>query len=245
MAMAQATQPAVAPANVTVEQVRQFVRTQYNGPVPYVPPLQLNNDAAVRQLRAMLKDPREAAYWGNASTVLGYLGSAADAEALKDYFVRRDDWDKIPGAGGVRLREKIDSLKWIGKLDPAGSSAMLQSALNEEGAAKLAAAWIDLPEFSTDRFKMPRTRILSFIRGAAAAGLVYSRIPENIELVQKLSAQVIAINPDATQGVVRQQLNAALRMDQQIRDAGSIDAYLRQSVRGDSPATRNPTTARN
>lgn len=102
-----------------------------------------------------------------------------------EFFERPEDLNSIPkGDEHSMYSSKTMALVNLGFTGGARAEAFLRLALTEDGPEELADDWLhDVPgPPATDRPEGYH----NLIRGRAAAGLVYTRKPENLELVRAL-----------------------------------------------------------
>jgi len=172
---------------------RNFVRLKWFSGMPYKTARRLIKEDKLPLLYEMLEDKSYAPYWHKVALLIGYVSEDPNSVPVLLHYFQRDDswnWKSVDRMVGIpRIGGKVSALKWIGKIGGDEADIILRDAVTEQGAARLANAWIEgdlLPNSSTFESK---ENVVELIRGRAAKGLVYSGRPENIDIVKLLYAQ--------------------------------------------------------
>lgn len=248
-----AAPPATAPAiDYTAvyprsRDIRAFARARpAEGGVPYSIAKREYSAADLSELHAMVLDPKEAPDARmRAATIIGYLGSGkSSVNVLVESVTRPEDFaaptsPNIPAS--ARVTAKVRALEWAGLAGKDDASAILRKAITPQGAAELAAQWIDSP--ALPNVNGGKDAILDAIRGRAAIGLVYSQVPENLELVEETYQRSEAERPAFTnllsEAMARRDMIADMGMEKYLADTmaggrgrGAIATYLQKYSRG-------------
>ena len=164
---------------------RNFVTLRFYNGMPYKESRRLISKENLPLLYDMLADKTYAPYWHNVARLIGNVSNDPNSVAiLLDYF-QRDDGSNISSIGG-----KVWSLALIGQIGGAQADSILQQAVTEQGAEKLASAWIDKELWPEKNWS--RAEVLDYIRNAVMLGLIYTDKPQNAAIVQDLYKQETA-----------------------------------------------------
>lgn len=172
---------------------REFVKLEWYSGVHYKTVRRLITDDKLPVLHELLKDRNYAQYWDKVALLIGYASDdPCSVPVLLEYFQRDDSWNWtfIDRAIGIpRIAGKISALVWIGKIGGDEADTVLREAVTEEGALRLADAWIDGNLLETSSSYGNKENVVTLIRCRAAQGLAYSGKPENIDIVKRLYAE--------------------------------------------------------
>jgi hypothetical protein len=148
---------------------------------------------SVPRLHAMLKDPAWAAYWGTIAYVIGHISDdEASVPILLDYAQRKEDFSGMtPTEATIKIGPRFRVIRWLGRIGGPEATKALRAAVTVEGSQKIAEAWAD------DR------RLLVYwdgkhaagklIADSATVGLVLTRDPDNIKMVERIYQEGIAL----------------------------------------------------
>ncbi len=128
--------------------------------------------------------------WGVIAHILARLDEGTEAQHAIIHFIQRGDtWPLGDRARDDFIWSKIHGIIALAQTNGDLARATAQGALTERGALKLAQDWIgrDLP---SGQFESNPYAIVTFIRGRAAMGLVYSLDKESVDLVEDLYESV-------------------------------------------------------
>ncbi len=130
-------------------------------------------------LYEMLKDDAYAPYWHTVAQVISFISDDPNSvPVLLEYF-QRDEGSKLYNIAG-----KIHSIGWIGLIGGDMADSILQKAVTTEGAIELAKDWIKEGLWPDKNWN--QDMVISHIKGHAMQGLVYTRKPENIQIVKDM-----------------------------------------------------------
>ena len=153
-------------------------------------------------LYEMLNDKKYVDSWSIIAQIIGYVSKDPNSiPILLEYFQRDDSWswesinlnnnnnsgfNKNYAKKRARIAGKISTLGWMGIIGGEKANNILREAVTQEGAEKLAIAWIKkilIPDSSTFKSK---SETINYIRQRAIIGLMYSQDSENISTIRKL-----------------------------------------------------------
>lgn len=160
------------------------------------------DDEDLPSLYRMLRDARFMRVRPRLASSIALLGHEESAPVLIDYLAAHADWEPRRGLrerpGRTRAHGGVAGLplelELLGIVGGDAASAILREALSEEGARALSKKWIarELP----DDWYVGSDRYFSQMRGSAAKGLVFTRIEENVRLVEELHAKLYSFEED-------------------------------------------------
>lgn len=141
------------------------------------------------RLHAMLPDPSEVARWGKIARLIGYLSDDRASVPLIIAYVRRseDVADALREKDDCRqaIMSKLVVCESLGFVGGPDADRFLRHAFSVQGAEELVNGW----EAGGDvlkSFKDGRQDLIELVRGWVAVGLVATKSPENIRLVEDL-----------------------------------------------------------
>ena len=156
--------------------LEEFVRNELRDGMPYTYARSRIKADSLPRLYKMIDDKDCAKYWNNISRLIGYISEDPNSvQILLNYF-QRDDGDIAYNING-----KVWTLAFIGKIGGSLADEVLKSAITEQGAKQLAGSWIDKEQWPDKNWD--KQEIVDYIRAAALLGLVYTRKPDNLILV--------------------------------------------------------------
>jgi hypothetical protein len=173
-------------------------------------------------LYELIKDEEYAPYWHNIANVIGIISDDPNSvPVLLEYF-QRDEGSKV-----YHLLGKICTIEWIGLIGGDMADSILQKAVTREGSIELAKDWIE-DGLWTDK-NLSKELLIGYIQGCAMKGLVFTRKPENIKVVEKIYTQEKNRVIEEKSGKVRGYLIDAMAANDYISDHdGDIGAFLRR-----------------
>jgi hypothetical protein len=167
---------------------REFVKMEgHEGGFPYSLARTYIEKDQLPLLHKMLEDANYAPYWRNVARLIGYISDDPNSvPLLLSYFQKDDSYNFRSMANLGNLTGKIWSLALIGMIGGEQADVILRDALTAEGAARLAANWIDGKLVEDNSSWSDKNFVLSYIRNAAVHGLVYTGKQENIDIVRRM-----------------------------------------------------------
>jgi len=201
-----------------------FVRLEWFEGMSYTKACQLITKDKLPVLYQILGDRDYAPYWHNVAQLIGYVSDDPNSvPPLIRYFQQDDHWNWTSvdrGTAHNRFIGKLSALVWVGKNGADQADTILRDAITEEGAIRLAAAWLEkLPD---PRLLETREDVIGLIRGCAAKGLILSGKPENTDIVTQFYATAKA---ERANSALLGQLMDAMAMKDCIADHG-LESYF-------------------
>jgi len=201
---------------------REYVKLTWRDYMPFNEARQLISKDKLPQLYEMLQDDAYAPYCTNVARLIGYISDDPNSVPIMlRYFERKE---ALPFTSIESLTGKIWSLALIGKIGGPLADATLREAVTENGAARLAKAWIDGQLVPDNSFWVDKHNVLIYIRTCAAKGLVFSRKPENIDIVKRMYKDYKQDIQGNEEFVLK--LMEALAINDYIADHSGVDAYF-------------------
>jgi len=169
---------------------REFVKLVWFGGIPYRQARRLIKKDKLPLLYKMLGDSHYSNDWHKIARLIGYVSEDVNSvPLLLEYFERDDSWNwkgiEENGLGHTKLLGKIDALQWLGTIGGPLSDKVLREAITEEGAARLAKAWLGDGLLTTSSLFNTAANTIVLIRGRAAMGLALTTKPKNIDLLKQ------------------------------------------------------------
>jgi hypothetical protein len=168
---------------------REFVKMEpgHEGGFPYSLARTYIKKDQLPLLHEMLEDANYAPYWHNVARLIGYISDDPNSvPLLLGYFKKDDSYNFRTIANLDNFVGKIWSLALIGMIGGEQADVTLRDAVTAEGAARLAANWIDGKLVEDNSSWSDKNFVLSYIRNAAVHGLVYTGKQENIDIVRRM-----------------------------------------------------------
>jgi hypothetical protein len=200
----------------------KFVGLDWHQGVPYKYFRSIYAEKDAPEFLRLLSDDRYAEHWPKIAKMIGYLGTAEGTAAIVDYVRREEDLSALSEHQVlVRLLCKVGCLDGLGIIGTEEGVKILRSAVTDDGAAALAAAWINrIPD------SRARELFLANLQGAAARGLVLTQTEQNVSLVRDLYDRQKEICQRARRGnEFMSQLVDAMCYEDSIEEHGR-DAFL-------------------
>jgi beta-lactamase regulating signal transducer with metallopeptidase domain len=178
-------------------------------------------------LHKMLEDEAYASCWHNVARLIGYVSNDTNSVGVLLRYFERDEGPKFSSIDS--LSGKIWTLVFVGQIGGPVADSVLRQALTDEGAARLAKAWIDGQLVPNTPFWGDRNSVITYIRSCAANGLVLSRNQENIDIVKRLYAD--CKTGKENDRLLEQYMVESLAIHDFITEKG-LEAYLGLDVSG-------------
>ncbi len=221
MDMWRATSLADVPAGVSDAEHRNDLETYLRVGMPLSYP-KVRRDLGPKdlsRLHAMLQDPSEMARWGKAARLIGYLSDDQASVPLIIAYVRRseDVAHTLREKDNCRqaIMSKLLACEGLGFLGSPDADRFLRHAFSVQGAEELVSGWQAGGDVLKS-FKQDRQDLIGLVRGWVAVGLVSTKSPENIRLVEDLYRTEHA---ECEKSRVSTQLHSGLVSALAIRDA--------------------------
>jgi len=160
---------------------REFVKQRWISGLPYGQVQHLIKVDSLGMLYTMLKEPGYSKQWTMIAAMICFISDDPNSLGEVIDYVQRSREESFDGFDVVG-KSKI--LMWVGLIPGAASDSLLRATLGEDGAKRLAQAWIESTEYYSDT--LSRERLIGLIRGSAAVGLVHAQRKDGIALVEQL-----------------------------------------------------------